>query len=206
MTSFNWLGTMVFFAAEILIAWEAFSAYQEEFFTVKQMRLWRHIDKGLPFMAHLGMWGECFLISPILGIIVAKCGYKWDWVYVTFALFTGSILSWAMHEIWKLKNLPESHIMYGQLTTAGKAHRIYMAGALAILLLFFFVPIEGLSVQFTAFVYIILGFQVFCGSNIPLGILRPYWYEDHPEKSFFNWAIVIGVCVLLGWRYHSIVS
>lgn len=83
-----------------------YCASLNSFLTVGQMRA-RGINHGLPFIAHLGMWGDLFIITPLVAIIVSRYSEKWSMGNVILASVIAIIASGAMHIFYSHLTFPE---------------------------------------------------------------------------------------------------
>jgi hypothetical protein len=127
---------LLFFEALVLLG--GYLAYRDNFLTARQMVRNKGITNGLPFLAHGGMWGDFFLISPLLAIIVSRYATQWSGLQMFGSFLLGFFISFIMHEQYKKIEIPESHVYGGKTTKAGEAHKLYMIIALSIIILFFF--------------------------------------------------------------------
>lgn len=179
-------------AFEGLIALQGWLAWGEGFLTPRQLQLMRG-TKGLPFLAHGGMWGDALIISPLVALIVAYYGTKWSPVEVTVAMLVGLVSSFAMHETYRKIPWPEAHVRHGYLTDAGWAHLVYMAAAFAVILLYFF------HAPYTPWMWAVsalLIVHVTVGTHVVLGLLRPAWYPGRPLENAGTWSAVSGTAGL----------
>ncbi|MGB2790987.1 MAG: hypothetical protein WBC29_00335, partial [Candidatus Moraniibacteriota bacterium] len=86
----------------------------------------------------------------------------------------------------------------GAMTIAGYIHAVYMAVALAIIVLFFFY--SGVSREAATVVAMVLAIHVIYGTHITLGLYAPSWYPDRPHKQLITWVIVLVCWGALIWR------
>ena len=183
-----WLTLLVFLGA---VALQGLFAHYDDFFTPKQML--RHVPRGLPFVAHGGMWGDVLIISPLVAVIVEQYSSQWSFKGVVLAILAGLVVSVLMHEIYKAGLIPEAHVQYGHLTSAGWVHFGYMAAALAVLILYF------LDTEYTPYMWVVsilLIFHTAIGNHVPLGLVQPDWYSGRPLTSMGTWGAIGGIAVL----------
>ncbi|WP_426424126.1 hypothetical protein [Bradyrhizobium genosp. A] len=187
---------------EFLVAVQGWLAYRDHFLTPSQM-LDSGVSNGLPFLAHLGMWGDVFIVSPLAAFIVGRFSNSWRSRWVVTSLIVGVALSVLMGWSYLSAGLPEAHVQSHQLTPAGWVHQVYMALALAIFVQFFIftrhVPKPVLSASSIALI-----FHVLLGTHIILGLftfIHPIaWYPAEPLRSHEGWAVVLSVGTILFFR------
>lgn len=190
-----------------LIATQAWFASRDGWFTPEQM-LRRH-TVGLPFTAHLGMWGDIPL-TLLLANIVARYGSYWTPGDTLRAFLTAGIISAFLHYTYTLSSFPEAHVRDHRLTVTGRFHAIYMTGALTILALFYFpshVHYEEMGERvLITFTSVFLCLHVFCATHIPLSLLNFPWFPEKPSKNPLTLITLMGVFALLTWRTFIIIQ
>lgn len=129
-------GWMTYLLLQSLVVAQAYCAHRDKMLTPAEMHE-RGITKGIPFLWHLGMLGDFILISTLAGIIVAKYSAGWRWTQIRSASIAGIAISAVLHLFYLQDPTPGAHVLGDKLTLAGLTHLVYMAAALAILLLFF---------------------------------------------------------------------
>ncbi len=170
---------------------QALFAYVDEFFWPSQML--RKVSRGLPFIAHGGMWGDVLIISPILAFIVERYSPGWSWGKIGTAILVGLIASFVMHETYKAGTIIEAHVQRGHLTDAGWMHLLYMAAAFAVLGLYF------LDAEYTPYMWLVsvlLIIHTVVGNHVVLGLVQPDWYPGRPLTSMGTWGTIGGTAVL----------
>lgn len=157
---------------------EAAMACADRMLTPSQM-LEKHPDhpKGLPFICHGGMWGDVFIVSPLVGVIVAMYGEQWDKTQVLTMLTIGMVLSIAMHGVYIMTPFPDSLAWRGGISMAGWMHVMYMSAAFTIIGLFYFCT-SNVPPALLIIVSTLLTIHVAIGNHVVLGLL----YEQ------YNWA------------------
>jgi hypothetical protein len=149
------------------------------------------------------MWGDSFIISPLLGVIVAWYDTRWSFSQIIFALSVGITMSGVMHILYLHSDTPQAHIRNGRLTPAGWGHAWYMAFALSIFVLFyFFTPQPNPVFLYTTSLLIL--FHVMLGTHVVLAIIAPRWYPDQPLKDIATWLTLGGSAATILWRMLSI--
>jgi hypothetical protein len=111
---------------EGLVVLQGWLAYRDHFLTPAQMQA-HGVGAGLPFMAHLGMWGDVFIISPLAAYIVGRFLRSWQRDTIIESLVIGLALSTIMHWSYLSSNIMEAHVQNGALTPAGWVHAAYMS-------------------------------------------------------------------------------
>lgn len=204
------LASVIGFLSQGLVLLQAWCAFRDRFLTVEQMKN-RGFVKGLPFLAHLGMWGDALVISPLLSVIAAGYSEQWSLKEWLVALAAGFAMSFGMHWGYRKAKMPESHMHDGKLTKAGWMHFVYMGEAFAELFLFYFCT-KGISHPFLILTSILLAAHMFAGTHMILGILlirrilSPSWYGGRPLQSWPGWATNIAVWILLGGRCYYLMT
>lgn len=162
-------------AAFVSVLWvlmEGCLAYRNGMLTPAQMSAKYPDWRGLPFIAHGGMWGDIFIISPLVGLIVGMYGGSWTLVQIVTMLGIGVALSGVMHWTYIQTPFPDSLAWKGEgITAAGWLHVIYMGVAFAIIgLLYFCTPSPNLPLVLLT--GLLLGVHVVVGTHVLLGALN----------------------------------
>lgn len=159
-------------AAFVSIVWvllEGWLAYRNGMLTPMQMLAKHPGRRGLPFIAHGGMWGDIILLSPLAGFAVGTHGGDWTLVQIVIMFVIGMMLSVTMHLTYVRTKFPDSLAWEGEgVTAAGWLHVVYMGVAFAIIgLLYFYTPSSNpLLVSLAG---LLLSMHVVIGTHIPLG-------------------------------------
>ncbi len=174
-----------------------YEAHKDRFLTPGQI-IKRGI-KGLPFIAHGGMWGDIFILSPLLGIISGKYVSIWSAKKFFIALLLGILGSSIMHLFYIGSNILEAHTQYGRLTRSGKIHFFYMALVLQMLILFYcFTPNPNPKLLW--WTTILLSVHMVFGTHVVLGLIAPTWYPDKPLRNPTTWITIFSCSAVLLWR------
>jgi hypothetical protein len=195
-------GLLTFAVLECLVLGQLFLAYEDQFFTVAQMRQ-RGFDQGLPFAWHFAMWGDLFVISPLAAYLVDRFHDQWSRPRVLQSLAIGLVSSAVLHWTYTFGVFPEAHVINHALTGAGVVHLFYMGLAIAIFVQFFLftktVPAGSLAV-----VSALVLLHIIVGTHMLLGVITleypQDWYAGEPLKSMAGWTIIVGVGLTLLWR------
>jgi len=202
------LGWFVFISLEFLVLTQAVLAYRDHFLTVYQIQN-VHVLHGLPFLWHFGMWGDFFIISPIVAYLVRHYVDQWRYrsvlLSLTMGLISASLLGW----LYTLSPIPEAHMQNHHLTFAGVIHLLYMAVAVTIFLEFFlFTP--SVSPSELKVVSSLVVFHVFLGTHMALGILQFFigldWYPGKPLKSIIGYLTISTIATALFLRNLEVES
>jgi hypothetical protein len=195
------IGLFVGILAQALVVLGGFFAYRDKMFFVSQMK-GCGIDHGLPFVVHGGMWGDLLIISPLIAVIVCGYGNQWTLSQPCVAIAIGFVVSAGMHYFLYTKGAhPSAHQRGGQLTSCGWIHLVYMGGALAVLILFFFCT-PNISNTFLYLTSTLLAVHMFIGSQVVLGFINPSWFDEMPQKYFSVWITNGVIWALLMWRCY----
>lgn len=176
---------------QALVVIQALVSYRDGFFWPHQML--ERTSKGLPFAMHAGMWGDVFILSPLLAVIVAYRIEEWSWANIAIAGFLGFVASSGMHEQYKGIPWPEAHVQNGELTFVGKAHVIYMAVAFAILGLYYLAGEYTPYMWWTSLAVVV---HVVIGNHMLFGSDPPEYYPGRPLESVGGWLAIAGTAAL----------
>jgi hypothetical protein len=194
------LGIAVSIISFVWVLAEAVMAWRDGMFTARQMeQKYRNHFVGLPFVWHFGMWGDLFIITPILGLIVARYGDQWSAAQVLHMGGVGILLSAAMHFIYTLTPFPDSLAWRKEMSPAGWMHLVYQGSAFAVIGLLYFCT-ESVSPQFLVAASAALTVHVAIASHVLLGLLdRLFSFRWCPD--FINkpdpWITIAVTAVLL---------
>ncbi len=207
-------GLFAFFASAVWVMLTGLAAYLSgEFFLQQMLRKYPEYTEYLPFIAHGGMWGDILIVSPLLGIVVARFGKQWSPGQIATMLVIGMVLSGIMHWQYRQTPFPDSLAWKGApfygFSLAGIMHFLYMGVVFAVIgLLYFHTPEASRAAIIAA--SIALGAHVVCGNHIPLAVLNYgglfAWCPDFLNKLTFG--TIIGAFVILsilaGWTAGSL--
>lgn len=195
------LGLYIGFLSITMIFLEGLIAYKSSMLTPSQM-LRKHPDylRGLPFIAHGGMWGDLILITPLVMYIVANFVDQWTILQWLLMYVIGSLISLVMHVMYVQTPFPDSLAWKGGLSGAGVLHVVYMALMLSFVGMFYFYT-TGASHDMVAVVSVVLAMHVAVGNHIVLGafnrILHFSWCPEFIAKPD-PWVTIGAVCAILG--------
>lgn len=181
----------------LMILLEGWLAYKDNFFFISQMRA-RGIEKGLPFIGHLGMWGDLLIITTIVFALVLRFYGEWSTSQYLIWGLCGLSISAAMHYMYVKAPFPGCHAYDGHLTQAGWVHLIYMAAALTVIFLFYLGTRERVPVSFVVFIGVAIAIHLFIGTLMPLKLLRPSWFVE--RVSVVDIGLNVGLWALIIWR------
>jgi|SRR6185437_7852388 len=135
--------------------------------------------QGLPIIWHGGIWGDIFIITSILFVIVALYSEQWSLLQMGIMLGIGMVLSIGMHLIYLMTPFPDSLAWKGGLSIAGFLHLLYMGWVLAIIGLFLFCS-HDVSPRVLIIIGIALTVHMAIGNHLLLG-----WFN---LKFRFPWC------------------
>jgi cation transport ATPase len=142
------------------------------------------------------MWGDLLIITPLLYAVIHDYSNSWSVTHILAASVAGVTGSYFMHKTYKAAKHPEAHVMDKQLTVAGYLHMVYMAVALAIIILFYiFSNNVGLELLWSSTALLIL--HVIIGTHIPLKVISPWWFYKTPILDMETLHVVAGSAALL---------
>lgn len=154
---------------------------------------------GLPFVWHLGMWGDLLILSPLLGYMVGQYGHLWSGGNIVNAYVAATIASIGMHYTYTKSAMPEAHVINHSLTAAGYVHLVYMAGALAIIFLFYFATPHP-EPRFAIMASVLLTVHMIFGTHVVLGLFAPEWFPGRPLSNPATYVVILGCALSLAWR------
>jgi hypothetical protein len=193
----NWIAFWITLVGmEYLVFWQAALANGNEMLTVWQMREYRGIMFGLPFLWHGGMWGDVFIISPVVAWIVGEFWTTWSWPSLIVCGLAGFTVSNLMHDLYRLSVWPEAHVEGRELTDVGYVHHGYMSIAFAVLFEYYLksVTVGGLSTMWLISALLVV--HVAVGNHLLLGLakrLRPERFEWYPGDPLRSWGSLVPV-------------
>lgn len=193
---------LAFFAfLQLLVLTQAKYAYNDHMFFPSQM-VKKGFKKGLPLVAHLGIWGDFVYLSYLLALIWDKYHSQWAGRGMCISLAVGIALSALMHWSYTKIEIPEAHTYFGRLMPTGYIHSIYMAIGIAELVQLYF-RTSGVDRTFIVWlVSVPLGIHIVLGTHCVLGILKelgraPSWFASRPLRNPATWATIGGTWLLL---------
>jgi|GEM_PF-2502366 len=199
---------IMFISLEFLVIIQAVLAYRDNFLTVNQIQN-IHILQGLPFLWHFGMWGDFFIISPVVAYLVRHYLNQWRFRSVLLSFTIGAISACLFGWLFTLSAVPEAHMQNHHLTSAGIIHLVYMAVAVTIFLEFFLFTPSVLPSELKVVSSLVV-LHVFLGTHIALGILqfiiRLDWYPGKPLKSIIGYLTISTITTVLFLRNLQVES
>lgn len=195
------LSWIVFITLEFIVLIQGVQAYRNHFLTVYQLE--HNYIHGLPFLWHFGMWGDFFIISPVVAYLVKHYFDQWRFSSVLISLTIGAISAGLLGWLYTLSTIPEAHMQNHHLTCVGVIHLLYMTVSVTIFLEFFlFTP--SVVPSDLKVVSSLVVFHVFLGTHMALGILQFIieldWYPGEPLKSIAGYLTIITIATTLFWR------
>ena len=193
------LGWLMLISLELLVLGQVVLAYRDHFLTVSQMQA-AHVPRGLPLLWHFGIWGDFFIVSPVVAYLITRYSGQWRSQSVLLSLTIGFMSASLFGWLWTLSAIPEAHMHNHHLTDAGAFHLLYMAVVLTVLLEFFLFTPSVPSSDLRA-ISALLVFNLFLGTHMALGILKFFvgldWYPGEPLKSTFGHLTILTIAIAL---------
>jgi hypothetical protein len=193
---------LTFVLFELTVFTQGWLAHRDHFLTPTEMTS-HGISAGLPFLCHLGMWGDVLIISPLAAYIVGRFSPSWRWRDIAGSLAAGVAVSIVMGWSYSHGSLPEAHVQNHHLTPAGWLHQAYMALAIAIFFQFFIFA-TNVTKSLLWVTSLLLVVHVLLGTHMVLGLYNIYfplgWYPAQPLRSSQGWYVVLGVAAILFFR------
>ncbi len=165
---------LVLVCMEFLVLAQGFLAGINGFLTPKDMREERGIRIGLPFLGHGGMYGDFFIVTPIICCLISRYAQVFtEGKFPGTNPFLGAalialVVTIVANAVWVLNSKEPGgsgvHADSGRLTAAGMFHAIYMVIALPVLICYYFhVPNSNIPVWEVVTISIALAFHSFIG-------------------------------------------
>jgi hypothetical protein len=182
-----------------LLLWllQAFFAYQIGMLTPEQMRA-SGIAKGIPFTGHGSTWFVLVGLIPLMATLVSIYSPEWNREEILLASVGGLVGSVAMHAMYYFAPYPDFIAGNREFHLAGVAHLLFFAGAIAILILFYFATKHTSHspalVLFTTWYMIV---HVFVGNHMVTRLSPPDWFPPYPLWDVGAWGSVAGVAIIL---------
>jgi hypothetical protein len=195
------VGSLVFLVFEALVALQGVLAHRDSMLTIAEMHA-RGISQGLPFLWHLGMWGDALIVCPLAAFITGRYWSRWRAPDLQSAALIAIASSWALSWLFTFGTTPEAHVLDQHLTLTGWVHAVYMAAAFTVFLqfLFFTEQVSKFTLRVTSALLVL---HVFLGTHMMLGVVqlvRPLdWYPAHPLASIPGWIMLGSLAIALAW-------
>ncbi len=199
----------------IFVLAEAYTSFKNKTFTPAQM-LTRWNKPGIPFLWHGGMWGDIFILPPLMMFIIARYANEWNMNGIIMMMSIGVAITLANHLMliftqdtpdplgWKKEKL--------SVTIA--LHFIYMSVYIALIGLFYFSSSADVTV--TSIVSIVIGIHTMLGTHVVLSManrLKKWvWCIDMLNHQLMIiqlmiWSILIVLSLISsGWQAADIVA
>lgn len=194
-------GILAFFVSMAWIFSEASFARRDRLLTLSQMKKkYPSYRTDLPFIWHFGMWSDLFLISPLIGFLIAYFSVQWSSSGIITLSFIALLLSGLFHFIFAFSPFPDSLVWRQRISRAGWLHIIYTTAILTIIGLLFF-STEEVSFEVVAATAAIVALHTTLASKVFLGIINKYFlkYRWLPTllKKPDQWLSLIAVYTFL---------
>jgi hypothetical protein len=123
----NWVRFLFFLTLGVAIVLaQAVASWFDGYLTQAQMHS-RGIAHGWSFLEHGGMWGDAFIISPLLAYILSKYRLAYFSKASVFVLIAVTLAALAMGYAYQRTGMtsPEAHTHDGATTLAGLIHGVF---------------------------------------------------------------------------------
>lgn len=205
------IGLGIILGSMLLVVLEALASYfwNSNFWPSQVVARWG--KAGIAFFAHGGMWGDFFLLPPLMAFIIVKYGDGWSMKLIVIMCAIGVVATTANH-LNLILNQPVPDPLGWQQekwSTPIALHFVYMSTYVALAGLFYYSP--HVSVKAAVIVSVVLGIHMALGTHVPLGILNRFmnwsWCPDFLSNNGLLW-MQLGIWVVLatfatvaaGWR------
>ncbi len=194
-------GHYVFLFNTAFVLLGAYLALKDRMFSPKQM-IKRGFPQGLPFVFHLGMWGD-LVLGVVFDHITDYYSDFWSFKDLSIAMCAGFAVSGIMHKTYLGIKHPEAHVHGGHFTPAGIVQIMYMGFALGLIFMFYFAsPIGPRNERMVMLlISLVLWFHLWLGTHAVLGIINRFtkfeWYADKPLRNRATWGVIGGGFVAL---------
>ncbi len=174
----------------VVCMWGGLFSYIEGTFSWRQMLDRHHVARSIPWNAHLAMWGDLLVISPLMGYIIGTYHAQWS-NYNIWRAGTAGITLGLIAQLWYAKSPAfEAHVMHHRVTLSGWMHALFMGAVITVVLLFYSSATSGRSVHDLVLMGSGLWLVIFLGSH-PLRLLKLPWYQNGPWLDRVNVATMI---------------
>jgi hypothetical protein len=159
--------------ASFFVLTEFGAAYWDGYAFAWQVRATtKHPAKYLDFWRHGGMWGDFFLINPIVAHILHAHSYTWSLiifaVVLTTAAFAGIFLQIPI--LHDSQSTPSAFARDGRLTMVGGMHYLYFAVSITIICMFYLFT-QNSNITNAEIVIVTICLIL----HLALGVLQPAW-------------------------------
>ena len=184
---------VILLVANFLVVLQGISAYCDGYFSQKQMAA-RGVTNGWAFIEHGGMWGDVFLISPVIALIVSQYRpsyFSLGGIIVLMASITFSLCSkYAFSK--RSETEPEAHCHGGRTTLAGWIHGVYEVWGYWVIPMF----LLALTVPPASFSHLLI-VAIALTIHLPLGVIKftRRWKLSRP--AFYQTAFSVSTVWIL---------
>lgn len=122
-----------------LVVLQGVCAYLDGYFSQAQIVKIHGIRNAYAFIEHGGMWGDTFIVSPVVAYII--CAYRLPYfsrsgiIILVFALLISLLGGVVYQEMGKI--YPEAHTHFGHTPPIGWIHGVFAVGAIWICSMFY---------------------------------------------------------------------
>jgi hypothetical protein len=101
-------------------------AATKDFMLTAKQAFKKGLKHFLPFLWHLGMWGDLVLLPPWFMYVCERFASQWKPWQLIVSMTAGLLVSAGLHVLYAQAKTPEAHAHDGKLTVAGWLHFVYM--------------------------------------------------------------------------------
>lgn len=181
----------------LLVLAEAWFAWRDGYLLMSQVRY--SVPEGMKvavFAEHAGMWGDFFIVSPIVAYILSVYGARWEIRQLLTTFGCAAVTGLALAITWTEANhhLYESMARGGYVTVTGVIHMVYMVISLTAIAMYY--GTRGVSRRSAYAITALLTFHV------GLGVLLPSWvtygaiFPSAWAVALILWAILAIVALI----------
>ena len=156
------------------------------------------------FIEHGGMWGDTFIVSPLVAYMVSEMKHPSPWgslvaISITVVVGVMMIRIWAQATAGN-DGFDEAFARNGKLTISGWLHFVYMLPTLSVVIMYYWCQPRGTVSVFQAGVVSIL-----MAVHTATGILQPDWHTNGKISSI-TWRIAFVMWALIAISFWWIVG
>ena len=152
---------------ELVVFLEGYLTFQRGFFMRSQGKT--SSKKIGYFIEHVGMWGDVFIVSPLIAYLISQYYIYWSWVSVSYCLapclMIGAIATHLSRQ--SSYHLDDSFNEDGRTLPAGWLHIGYTVVSLTAILLYYFGTPRSNTREHVLLVTGVLSFHLAIGILIP---------------------------------------
>ena len=196
--------SLVLLAIESLVILGGYFSWKDGYLTMSQAKRLPHAPGKViaVWIEHIGMWGDFFIVSPVIAYILLSFYSSWSVSDIISSLAVGVALGMMMCIAWSKgsKRMDESMARNGVLTPAGFVHALYMSIALAVLMLFYFFTPANVT---SPIVVNLISIGIIIHLVFALIMPELHTFKRISAGAAISTAIAVGFVV---WRWEHLLS